>query len=160
MNIIEIDQDCDDIDCEYPLKILVGKIIVAVEINAEKNILKITEKHQDYYFYTKGGCCSTTWIEHLNTGLDEIDWEHDDTNIFSCLSSEEIRTVQNHKAQLIGQALGTKKECDKIYLEVLEGIQGAILEVDYRNSSNGYYGGSLIQIGKPDDVNFKPVERF
>lgn len=156
MNITEIYQDFDDLCCEYPLKILVGKIIVAVEINAEKNILKIIEKNQDYYFYTKGGCCSTTWIEHLNTGLTEHDWDID----VECLASEEKRTVQNHKAQMIGEALGTKKECDKIYLEVLEGIQGAILEVEYRNSSNGYYGGSLVQIQKPTDMIFNAVDRF
>lgn len=51
MNITEIYQDGDEY-WEYPLSILVGKIILCVEINAENNILRIIEKFQDYYFYT------------------------------------------------------------------------------------------------------------
>jgi hypothetical protein len=157
MNITKILKHGDDY-LAYPLEILVGKIIASVEINAENNILKITEKQNDYYFYTESDCCSETWIEHISTDLTEYDWENNGGTI---LTSEDKRTVTGHKANCLGNVVGTKQEVDQIYVEELEGTHGSILTIEYRNSSNGYYGGSLVQIEKPaEDITFRVVDRF
>jgi hypothetical protein len=107
---------------------IVGMWIHGVMVDVEKEhlIFSLIGDHQAI-FETYGDCCSQTWIEHITIppgiedgvvilGVSETDLGVDD------------KASEGDHVQVYHTAFDTEK--------------GSII-VEYRNSSNGYYGGSL-----------------
>lgn len=105
---------------------LIGKTIVRIEIAADKGALRFVLTDGECVVHADGDCCSHTWIEHIDlpalgfpalvTAVDDLDLNKPDEEV-------DYETIQFY---------GCKISTDK----------GEIV-VDYRNSSNGYYGGNL-----------------
>lgn len=76
-------------------------------------------------FLVDGDCCSTSWIEHM-----EIP---DDISGAVFYGYEESDPVEKSDPD---------SECLKVYSSRFRTSKGDIA-LEYRNSSNGYYGGSL-----------------
>lgn len=82
-------------------------------------------------FVVFGDCCSTSWIEHLEMP--------NDVKGATLLSFEDSAPItQDHDEH--DQENGG--DCIQVYNSVFHTDRGDIV-VEYRNSSNGYYGGSL-----------------
>jgi hypothetical protein len=97
-------------------------------------------------FGVEGDCCSTSWIEHLEFDPDVI--------------GQKLVTVQDgdatpwdgHECKPVedghpwpSNACG--HDSLAVYNTVFRTETGATITVEYRNDSNGYYGGSLVRLG-------------
>jgi len=115
-------------------KYLIGHIIKEIKIaDDRKAILFITDK-ENVIAKTDGDCCSSTWVEHIELpvngfpakviSIEELDMpELDETDDFDVVVYYGCKIITD---------------------------RGDII-IDYRNESNGYYGGNL---SWPDDPYF------
>jgi hypothetical protein len=111
---------------------LIGKTIVTVGVDDARELLTFgLQGGEVVQFRTYGDCCSHTWIEHLEVPAGAV-------------PGSTILGVEN-----VG--MGSKEVLDsegyadsflQFYETRFKTIHGDIV-VEYRNSSNGYYGGSL-----------------
>jgi hypothetical protein len=112
------------------------KIITGVEIADDRKAMRfLIEGADPIVAKADGDCCSSSWIEHVELraggfpakvlNVDDIDLpgSNDNDSEHECLA-------------VYGMKIGTDK---------------GDLVIDYRNSSNGYYGGNL---SWPDDDYF------
>ena len=106
--------------------ILIGKVVTDLKIADDKKALLFVTTGEDIIVKVDGDCCSDSWIEHIESpalgfpakviGVEDLempDAEYDEDEW--CLAF-----------------YGCKISTDK-----------GDLVIDYRNESNGYYGGNL-----------------
>lgn len=86
-------------------------------------------------FGVEGDCCSSSWIEHL-----EMPPDIDGARLLSVDDSAPI--TQDHSAH--DEENGG--DSISVYNTVFRTDRGDIV-LEYRNSSNGYYGGYLVDAG-------------
>ena len=116
-----------------------GEVISGVWINGDKTAIKFTfTDGTDAYLYTEGDCCSETWIEHIND--------------FEYAVGMEITSTET---TCLGEAIPTRQECDQLYAASVNGTRTNYpnhvrLDIEFRNSSNGYYGGDINWCLKPN----------
>lgn len=104
-----------------------NKTIIRVMIDPDhENLVFVDSEHTPYSYGCYGDCCSHTWIEHISN-LDQLVG----ATIVSVepVDMPEIPAEQQHEQDV---AYGQRFNTDKGYCLI-----------EYRNSSNGYYGGSL-----------------
>lgn len=114
--------------------LLVGKTILSVKIATDRMALLFSfNDGTSLVARTDGDCCSQTWIEHV-----ELPTEFP-AKIISAGSIElNIDDVTNDDY-----------ECLSFYGYKISTDKGDMV-IDYRNSSNGYYGGDIV-FGKRED---------
>lgn len=108
------------------MNILVGKTITAIYIAEDKEAIRFDlDNGESIVAKCDADCCSYTWIEHVT--LPALGFP------FLVLAEKDIDLPadEDDSGELI-QFYGFALETDK----------GDFL-IDYRNASNGYYGGSL-----------------
>ncbi len=118
------------------------------------NKATITFAFQDGHaqsFAVEGDCCSHSWIEHLETPNDLIGAELTgfDENSMDATSDENENPMiessyEDHEGKII-KTSSNEYECLQVYTTIFHTNKGDIV-LEYRNSSNGYYGGSLVAI--------------
>jgi hypothetical protein len=111
---------------------LIGKTLTSVEIAKDKKAIRFTVDGEPVVAKCDGDCCSDTWIESVEMpagGLPAKILEAADLNLPS--ASNELAFY------------GLKLTTDK-----------GDLVLDYRNESNGYYGGNLTW---PDEYHYGGV---
>jgi hypothetical protein len=120
------------------MKSLVGKTVVKVLANPELTALAFElNDGTTMYFQAYGECCSESWFNH-----------------FSGLRALLGATVMNYEQiDMKDVAPSGRQECDQVYGQKLTTTQG-IVDIELRNSSNGYYGGYVRDVtdayaGKP-----------
>lgn len=96
-----------------------------------KLALKLKDLDTEIVLEAYGGCCSRSWIEHIS-GIDALI----DSEIYS------VEDVYLADVPLIG--LPSTENVDQVtyYATKIHTSKG-VFQIDYRNDSNGYYGGSL-----------------
>lgn len=107
-----------------------------------------SDKH--FVFCADGDCCSTSWFESV-------------TNQENLAGEKIIGMVEKPETEDEG-AINGDDDCVKVYGYTLITAKGHI-DVEFRNSSNGYYGGScyfvrdtkLIFPNIPDDPDRIPI---
>jgi hypothetical protein len=109
--------------------ILVGKILTGVTLSGNQESIVFHTTEADYYVEVEAECCSYTWIEHIELpalgfpalviAVEELDLPTGNESSF-------------HPDTDFVQFYGCKITTDR----------GEIV-IDYRNDSNGYYGGNL-----------------
>lgn len=112
---------------------LIGKVLTGVEIAADRQALRFILTDGEVIADVDADCCSYTWVEHVElpalgfpaTVLSVTDLEMPDGATSSFHPDSEVLTFY-----------GCKIVTDR----------GEIV-IDYRNDSNGYYGGSLVWPG-------------
>lgn len=105
---------------------IVGKMLRSVVVSPDKETLKITLEDGTVVSYVAfAGCCSTTWIEHLNN--EEFAPGAIVTSVEDLGCLDEVEEDSDYI---------------KTYEYVIKTNKGSI-HVEFRNSSNGFYGGSL-----------------
>lgn len=116
---------------------LIGKTIVQVARTTDKYALRFTlSDGSNVVARADGECCSVSWIEHVSLparGLPATVLEALDVHMPLTLDSED--------------------SCLKHYGFELKTDKGPLF-IDYRNESNGYYGGELVW---PGDVYYGGV---
>lgn len=111
--------------------VLVGKTIVAVALCLAKETLRFTvldESRSFSFIYGMcyGDCCSSTWVETVESSARGLP-----AKVLAARELEMSRDPEDQEGSYI-----------QFYGFLIETDQGAIT-LDYRNSSNGYYGGGM-----------------
>lgn len=108
---------------------LVGKVIVGVHVATDKKAIRFDVEGGDpIVAKADGDCCSTTWIESLDTP--------------SLLIGGTVTAVEDLD---LPESVDERDDDDGVtrhYGCKVTTTKGACV-IDYRNSSNGYYGGNL-----------------
>lgn len=118
------------------LENIVGKRISGFTITDDKTTLTFNDDAGTSYVYdAEAECCSHSWIENVE------DPEYLIGNLVMKVEEKEIKDYEENGdfIQIIGYDIYTDK---------------GICKIDFRNSSNGYYGGSLqiINIKQTADI--------
>jgi hypothetical protein len=117
------------------LKKLEGLRIISYTLSSDKRILTLHTLIGDIVLEAWGDCCSESWIEHLSVPkLPATILSVEDKDLGECMSD------------------GSRQDYDQAYSTILKTSQGDF-EIEYRNSSNGYYGGWLELTSFPGDYN-------
>lgn len=106
---------------------LIGKTINAIQLTSDKKAIRfLLGDGSDVVAKADGDCCSETWIEHIS------------------LPAGGFPAVVLEAADIDMPDLGTPPEMDCLayYGFELKTDKGHMV-IDYRNESNGYYGGYL-----------------
>jgi hypothetical protein len=114
--------------------ILIGKILNGIKIADDKQALLFITNEGDFVVKCDADCCSTTWIESVELP----------TLGFPAL----ITDVNDLPMPDLGDMAG--RDVVSYYGCQIKTDKGEIV-IDYRNDSNGYYGGNL---SWPDDDYF------
>lgn len=115
-------------------KCLDGKTIIKLRIAEDKMALKFTLKDgSTVKVLTDGDCCSHSWIEHIELPAGGFPCK---VLGISDLNYDDIPGEYGDVTAVYGCKISTDK---------------GDLIIDYRNESNGYYGGNL---SWPDDSHF------
>lgn len=114
--------------------ILVGKTINRLMIADDQQALKFETDAGDIVVKCDADCCSYTWIEHV-----EMPFRGFPATV---LTADEIEMPD------LGDMEG--RDCVRYYGFKIQTDKGDIV-IDFRNDSNGYYGGNL---SWPDDTYF------
>src|SRR3990167_6456995 len=127
-----------------------GAVVQGVAVSGDKTWLTISFYGDDpLVLEAVGDCCSSSWIEHLEMPAD-IDGatfygEHKESDEVSAWDNHECRKCEHQEMWEEGDS-GCKGGCGHDSLQVYNTrfptSRGDIV-VEYRNDSNGYYGGSL-----------------
>src|SRR5690349_17381854 len=116
---------------------LIGKTITALEIADDKKALRFVLTDGECIVNVEGDCCSSTWVEHVE--LPALGFPATVTAVRD-LTLDRVEHEEFDVVQFYGCNIATDR--------------GEIV-IDYRNSSNGYYGGSLSWPG--DDYYYEGV---
>ncbi len=107
---------------------LVNKTIEKVFINPSNDFMRLQYDKGYIDIIAEGDCCSHSWIEHVE-------------NVEALIGATVI-SVENIDMPDLGDTDEDKDEYIKYYGLKITTTKGSV-QFDYRNSSNGYYGGSL-----------------
>lgn len=112
---------------DAPLEKLVGQKVVALFRNADKDRLRfvLDGAASDVHCYTDGDCCSNSWIEHIE-GVENLLG----AKVVKVEPGAEVPSIEeeNNTIQFYNYRIVTER---------------GFCNIEMRNSSNGYYGGSL-----------------
>ena len=108
--------------------ILIGKTISAIYLSADKHAIRFDVEGGPIVALTDGDCCSVTWIENV---------EAPEAAVGSpVLEANDIDMPQDVRPE------DKDREVVAYYGFRIVTTKGTCT-LDYRNESNGYYGGSL-----------------
>lgn len=105
---------------------LIGKQLLAIDIADDREALRFVTSDEEIIVRCDADCCSHTWIEHIE--LPALGLPATVAAVENLVLSDPQWDSSDNYIQFYGCKITTDK---------------GELVVDYRNSSNGYYGGSL-----------------
>jgi hypothetical protein len=112
---------------------LIGKKII--DISHDESHLKITTENNIYVYEAEGDCCSQSWIEHIDDKEDIIGQV-----VAEIIDSEGVAKEGEDLSEF---------DCLQVYKTTLK-TDKTTFDIEYRNNSNGYYGGYLVLYGAYD----------
>lgn len=113
---------------------LIGKIISKLEVSAAQEALRFTTTDNEViYWVTDGDCCSESWFSEI---IDYSPWGQ--TKVTKV---EEINLPTYDDGK-------TRQDKDKFYGFRIHLEDSTPILIVFRNSSNGYYGGDLVETDK------------
>ncbi len=110
---------------------LIGKTLLSIQLAKDRQVIKFNLSDGEVVALCDADCCSYTWIEeisHPTLGYPALVRSVEDLN----LPQEPVKSSTFHKNADSLAFYGFKIVTDK-----------GEITIDYRNDSNGYYGGSL-----------------
>lgn len=111
---------------DMDLKPLIGRKLVSVEVSDDKEVVTFRFTDGFVSYAAEGHCCSQSWIEHITVPPDIAGAE------ITHWAENEMGEVDN----------ADDWETIRVYQQSFRTDKGDIV-LEYRNSSNGYYGGYL-----------------
>ncbi len=114
------------------LKELLNKTIHKVLMDLTGDHIEFVTDEGSINYYAQSGCCSESWINHIS-------------GIKSLIGQKVIKVddIEMDDTLMSGDAgFSNKQSCETVYRYLIYTAEG-MCEIDFRNASNGYYGGSL-----------------
>ena len=124
-------------------KNLVGHVINDIFIGSGEDYFLFKGPKIDLCLYGYGDCCSETWFSDV--------YNADNLRGHEIISVDEIDSGETDK-----EPERSRQECDNVYGIRIRTEKGTCV-LTYRNSSNGYYGGSALVVEKSEDVKFRKI---
>jgi hypothetical protein len=113
--------------------------LYSVTLNDAKDTVTFTFQDGGTVRYqVEGDCCSHSWIEHLEVP--------NEVNYRTLVSVEDV-PMESEDVERDGW------EVIQSYRTVFRLDNGEAVTLEYRNSSNGYYGGYLVRLDSKGDVD-------
>jgi hypothetical protein len=131
------------LNMDKAVKSMAGRRIASIGLSDDREILtfRFMDGHEQS-FGVEGDCCSRSWIEHLEAPDDVIGAEFTEyVSGGSVEDDDKYNPIIPGKLGYHGQP-DREHECLKVYQDTFRTSRGDIV-LEYRNSSNGYYGGWL-----------------
>ena len=108
---------------------LVGLTILSVDMTGDRKALRFNvEGREPLVYYADGDCCSSSWIEHIE-GVARLKGK--------VTATEDI--------DLPGVDADNEWDVVTVYGYGITTDNGTAV-IDFRNASNGYYGGSMVLV--------------
>jgi hypothetical protein len=122
------------------MKELISKKITGMRINDDQSVLAFDTDQGTVAYGAWGDCCSETWFADI-TGVSAL--LGGTVQTADEVSMEGYNVEDGRTRQEYDEAYGVKLTTDKGYADIV-----------FRNSSNGYYGGSieLLKRDLPEDM--------
>jgi len=120
--------------------VLVGKKLRSVKLSEDND--KITFTLSDgttHSFGVEGDCCSSSWIEHF-----EVPKGLRGATVLS-VNDVDMEPHDGHSCEDGASGKPCGHDCLSVYHTQFRTDKGDIV-LEYRNDSNGYYGGYLIDL--------------
>jgi hypothetical protein len=111
----------------YGLQHLVGKRVLHIDVAPDGGSVLFQTDNGPMVFDAEGDCCSRSWIEAISNAENLI--------------GEVVTKVENRDLPA-PDPQPAKYDCLAVYGNAIHTAKGECL-IEYRNDSNGYYGGSL-----------------
>lgn len=132
------------------MKELIGHKVLHIHVNEDQSIIRFTDDEGSaIHYYAEGDCCSESWFADILMS----------SNFFNVTVTEVIEIEVPDWVQHLANSDGRgRQEEDSVYgyqIKTERASSGYYInsqwcDIIFRNSSNGYYGGSceLMDIGK------------
>ncbi len=119
------------------MKELIGKKVLKIEIDKEKqHYLKFTTDSGEFLYFAEGDCCSESWFYGMN-GVES-------------LIGQVVKTVEQADLGVVLNYIGRQEETEAYCIKITS--TGGHTDIEFRNSSNGYYGGSVVYLGGSNEI--------
>lgn len=129
------------------MKELIGKRINKVFMRDDTMMVFETDTGEKIAYETFGDCCSYSWFAHI-TNLDALIGNI----VNNVVEREEFTETEQKKAEAEGDY-----ECLALYGYMLKTDKGTC-DIEFRNGSNGYYGGWCELVTYKPNVDLKEVK--
>lgn len=130
-----------------PLNKLIGKTILQILTTPSKRYLRFKTDAGDLTVFAYGDCCSNSWFETFENLKNLIN-----EKVLEVIEKEENKPNEEEQGEW-------KDDVIKFYGFTFK-TQKGYADLEMRNSSNGYYGGSICDSG-PDRWGWEaPTEEF
>lgn len=123
------------------MKELIGKTISNIFMDPDGGVIVFDTQDGYYKYFAEGDCCSSTWIEHIHGITNNLPFTVDEYKFIDL--EEGWAPTRDHYT-----------EEDSFYAEGLICCGKPEIKIEYRNASNGYYGGSLTFSGKSETLPY------
>lgn len=112
-------------------KQLIGETVQSFSVNAERDQLRLVMKSGNTFLLeTEGDCCSISWIEQID-GVEALTGTIRQVEDILMPDYGNVSTPHKPNVDIVSY-YGLRIVTDRGYTVI-----------DYRNDSNGYYGGSI-----------------
>lgn len=116
------------------MKELIGKTVMAMYVNEDQSILKyVLDGGVELHYEAEGDCCSESWFADIIFSTYRNKFPMTVTNVEELEVPEWLNEVMTKDGRC-------RQEHDQVYGYNIISANNAI-NIIYRNSSNGYYGG-------------------
>jgi hypothetical protein len=143
---------------------LTGRTIRTVVLNAARDQIDFAFHDGSVLLGVEGDCCSSSWIEHMDipddiagakiTSIDD-DFSMDEDEYITMHGSVIAQAKLTERAMEREDSGYSRDNCITVYQTKFHTTKGTIT-LEYRNESNGYYGGYLVELGATDWVSPNP----
>lgn len=130
-------------------EIWLGEVDVGIDHSYYEPVILFVCDDGNVAYHTEGDCCSETWFADL-IAVDLL--------IGHTVRETEARPIREDDEQTPEEKARTKQEYDLIYGIHIR-TEAGTSEVVFRNSSNGYYGGSL-HLTDPSKINMDRLKQI
>lgn len=125
------------------MKELIGKRIGTISINPEKTIIMFHTSDGEIAYEAEGDCCSESWFNNIS-------------NLDALRGGYHLITDVIKREETQAQTGEMRQEETSVYGYDLVTPKGTCY-IEMRNSSNGYYGGSLRLTASVNKAEMKQV---
>lgn len=127
---------------------LIGQTVLEVAlagnyIKGDSSYLRIITNGDTFYFFAEGDCCSSSWFYRMK-------------NIKALIGQEVIAIAEGDNSDINTDDGLTQQESDSAYSTLLLTRKGGT-DITFRNSSNGYYGGTLVREDNSPNMLYSPI---
>lgn len=144
-------------------KFLIGEKLLKIEVDKDhrQHLLRLTTDKNAYVFITIGDCCSETWFADINGASLVIDKAITEVKELGIYNIDKLHDEIKEEMSFYNVDDGRgRQEYDQAYSLIIN-TTGGTLNIIYRNSSNGYYGGEIFLLDDEQDGYYKyEIEDF